>query len=413
LLLPEIADAADVFLTGGATSAGLRQFHAALRADASFAPTCHVLATLLANARAGSIAANLSRAIKVLAEANEYGADPGQSAAIEADVRQKLAAIGIEVRANYEAAQRLLAQATAPSEAPRRIARGSSAAIASGDPTWSALFLDETELAHYKRAEDCRAETPPANALHAGYVTWVGHESWPMWRIIDTRMLFGTAEAADRYLRSVMATIGDGLPALPTAELADATIAFGGAGPGRLPGTRHASQSIVLRVGRMVAKLYIVEGPSAPLGGHLLEQAMLVPLAHRIVQRAQYMLARYWLSVGRGTDAATLFAKSPTARLLSDYPILALPELPAAMLTMGGAYAAAAQALWQLQTQLRGQQWHAHREATRALVRTLLDDRASDPRVNAAHAFALVSEMRRLDNDPIWAQLEAECRARG
>jgi hypothetical protein len=54
-----------------------------------------------------------------------------------------------------------------------------------------------------------------------------------------------------------------------------------------------------------------------------------------------------------------------------------------------------------------------HRDATHALVRTLLDDRASEPRVNAAYASVLVAEMRRLDGDPIWAQLEAECRARG
>jgi hypothetical protein len=45
-------------------------------------------------------------------------------------------------------------------------------------------------------------------------------------------------------------------------------------------------------------------------------------------------------------------------------------------------------------------------------VRTLLDDRTSDPRVNAAHAHAIVDEIRRLDSDPIWIQLAAECRTR-
>ena len=225
--------------------------------------------------------------------------------------------------------------------------------------------------------------------------------------------MFPTGEAAEKYLRSVMATVGDGLPALPTPELADGTIAFGGAAPGRLPNTRHAAQSIVVRVGRMIAKLYIAEGPSAPLSGHVLDQTMLVPLAQHIANRAHWMLTRYWLSVGRGADAATLFAASPNPRLLAEYPILALPELPAAMLTLGDAYTASAQALWNLQTQLRGQQWQAHRDATHALVRTLLDDRSSEPRVNAAYASTLVAEMRRLDGDPIWAQLEAECRALG
>jgi len=413
LMLPELADAADVFLTGGATSQSLRQFQGQLRGDPSFGPACHVLATMLANARAGSPAANLARAIAILGEASEYGADRAQSSAIEADVRQRLAAIGVDVRANHEAAQRLRAAAGPPQQQPgRRIARGSSAGThGTDDPTWSSVFLDESELPQYQRSEDRRAEAPPPGALHAGYVAWVGHESWPMWRIVDARWLFPTAEAADHFLRSATPAIGDGLPALHVSQLGDATLAFGGATPGRLPNTRHASQIVVVRVGRMIAKLFVAEGPAAPQTGHALDPSMPLPLAQRAAQRAQWMLARYWLSVGRGADAAALFAQSPSPRLLAEYPILALPELTTAMLTLGDAYAPAAQALWQLQTQLRGQQWQAHRDATRALVRTLLDDRASEPRVNAAYAFTLVAEMRRLDADPIWAQLEAECRA--
>lgn len=399
LLMPELAEAADVFLTGGATSASLREFQRAIKAEPTYAPGLLVLATLLANARIGSIAANLCRAITVVEEAREYGADDAPACAIEADIRQKLAAIGIEPRANHEAAQRLLSRAPSPSDSQRRIARGSTGP---GDPTWMSLFLDETELPHYRRAEDRRFEAPPSNTLAAGSVTWVGDERWPMWHLIDTRMLFATAEVADRYLRSVLASIGDGLPALPTAELADATIAFGHPG----------AHSIVIRVGRMVGKLYVVEGPGARPSGHVLDQSMLLPLAQRIVQRAQWLLARYWLAIGRSTDAAQLFAQSPTQRLFTDYPILALPELPAAMLTLGSEYIAAAQALWQLQTQLRSRAWETHRRATAALVRTLLDERAGEPRVNVAHAAVLVAEMRKLDADPVWATLEAECRAR-
>lgn len=411
LLLPETAEAADVFLTGGATSASLRRFHATLRTDASFAPASFVLATLLANSQSGSVAANLARAITVLVEARELGADRSPSYTLEAEIRTSLATAGIDVRKNYETAQKLLAMAgPQPVPGERRMARGSSAP--SGDPIWPALFLDESELSHYQRTEDKRAQDTPPGAIHAGQVVWVGGEQWPMWRIIDTRYLFPTGDTAERYLRRVMGLIGDGLPALPTPELADATIAFGGASPGRIPNTRHAAQSIVVRVGRMIAKLYVAEGPGAPLTGHVLEQAMLVPLAQRIVARAQYMLARYWLDVGRGTDAATLFARSPNPRLLTDYPILALPEFVNAMLTLGDGFQRGAQALWDLQTQLRGREWQAHRQAIAALVRTLLDDSASEPRVNAAHAASLVSEMRRLDADPIWAQLAAECSAR-
>lgn len=391
LLLPELAEAADVFLTGGATSAELRAFQAQLRRDERFGPTCHVLATLLANARTGSVPANLARALAILQEARAYGADRARSYAIEADVHDQLAAIGIDVRANHETAQRLRELAAAPAgPEPRRLARGSSGP-AHGDPTWTALFLDESELPQHARVEDRRAEEPPPGALHAGYVAWSAPTGE---RLADMRWLFATAAAADAFVRGALAVIGDGLPTLPAPQLGDTALAFG----------HHAAQVVVVRAGRAVAKLCAV-------GAHLAPQ-QLIPLARRAAQRAQWLLARYWLAVGRASDAAMLFARSPSPRLLADYPILALPELPAAIETLGEAYAPAARALWQLQADLRGRAWQAHREAMHALVRTLLDDRASDPRVNAAHAAVLVAEMRRLDSDPCWAQLDAECRAR-
>lgn len=404
LLLPEIAESASVFLTGGASADGLPQFRYRLMRDPAFGPAAHGLAMLLASARSGVAAANLARALVVLAEAREYGADRAQSYAIEADIRQKLAVLGIETRANHEAAQRLQAMAQQPqAEAPRqRMARGSHFGIDGGAPpndtTFATLFLDTSELPQFTRGE--LADLDPGNGIAAASITWTGRDDWAMSRIIDTRWTFATAADAEQFLRSAQHAIGDRLPAVGTPPLAEETLAFG---------SPRTAQILVFRVGRTVGRLAVAQGAAA---AEPLEQAMLVPYAQRAVQRAHWNLSRYWLSVGCGSDAATLFVQTPNARLLADYPILALPELPAAMATLGGAYVHGAQQLWQLQTQLRGQQWQAYRSATQALVRTLLDDRTSEPRVNVAHALAIVDEMRRLDPDPIWMQLAAECATR-
>jgi hypothetical protein len=400
LLLPEIAESASVYLTGGATAEGLLELRHQLMRDPAFGPAAHGLALLLVNARTGVVAANLARAIKVVAEASEYGADRAQGYAIEADIRHKLAVLGIETRANYEAAQRLRAMAQAPqNDVPLRprMARGSHSGIPQ-DPSFATLFLDGSELPYFTRGE--LTDLDAGHALAAASITWTGRDDWAMSRIIDSRWSFATAAEASQFLQSAQHAIGDGLPQLPAPQLAEETLAYGGP---------RAAQIIVFRVGRTVGRLAVAQGHAAP---DTLEQAMLLPYAQRAVQRAQWNLSRYWLNVGCGTDAATLFVQTPNARLLADYPILALPEFPAAMATLGGAYVQGAQQLWQLQTQLRGQQWQAHRTATQALVRTLLDDRTSDPRVNAAHAHAIVDEIRRLDSDPIWIQLAAECRTR-
>ena len=406
LLLPEIVDSSSVFLTGGATAQGLPEVRHQMQRDGSFAPAAHQLAMYLANSKSGVAPANLGRAIALLAEAREYGGDRNEACAIEAEIRQKLAALGIDVRKNYEEAQRLRAMAqsqagavTSPAQEqpPQRVARGSSAGIPR-DPTFGTLFLDGSELPYFQRGE--LTELDACGGLIAGSVTWMGRDDWAMSRIIDTRWLFASAAAADQFLRGAMHAIGDWLPQTSAPQLGDVTLAYG---------SPRAAQILVFRIGRMVGRLAVAQGAAA---SDPLEQVMLLPYAQRAVQRAQWNLSRYWLTVGHGNDAATMFTQAPNPRLLAEYPILALPEFPAAMATLGGPYAQGAQILWQLQQQLRGQQWQAHRDATVALVRALLDDRASDTRVNAAHAMAIVDEIRRLDSDPIWIQLDAECRAK-
>jgi len=97
--------------------------------------------------------------------------------------------------------------------------------------------------------------------------------------------------------------------------------------------------------------------------------------------------------------------------LFAEYPILLLPEFPTAMASLGNAYHAAAEGLTILQGAARSN-WQTYRETLRALVRTLLDETAGEPRVNADAALRLVSAHRRLDTDYAWAAVEAECSAR-
>src|SRR6185369_17108971 len=89
-------------------------------------------------------------------------------------------------------------------------------------------------------------------------------------------------------------------------------------------------------------------------------------------------------------------------------PILLLPEFPTAMASLGDAYHAAAEQLAIRQGAARSN-WQAYRDNLRALVRILLDETAGEPRVNADAALRLVSAHRRLDTDPAWTALEAEC----
>lgn len=56
--------------------------------------------------------------------------------------------------------------------------------------------------------------------------------------------------------------------------------------------------------------------------------------------------------------------------------------------------------------------WRSYREILRALVRTLLDETAGEPRINADAALRLVGAHRLLDADHTWAALETECGAR-
>jgi hypothetical protein len=220
--------------------------------------------------------------------------------------------------------------------------------------------------------------------------------------------VFRTDTAAASFLRT--ATLGDGFPVMQVPQFGDEAIGFGDDGSS---GGRRTFV-LAIRIGRVVAKVLAIEGQFAAASRQILHSAMIHPLASKLVERARQGLAAYWLAVVYPTNAVPALVHTNgynAAQLLPKYPMLAHPELPAAIALTGEV--AAARALASFQADLRAHRWNTYRAAMLALVRGLLSTDMGDPRVNVAHAHEIVLELYHLDNDPIWAQLDAECRARG
>ncbi|MBC7978873.1 MAG: hypothetical protein H7138_28140, partial [Myxococcales bacterium] len=190
--------------------------------------------------------------------------------------------------------------------------------------------------------------------------------------------------------------------------IADGARAWAGAPGGR------ARQCLLFRVGRVVARLDVSDGPKAARELQALKRAHLLPYAEAVAQRVRRVLAQYWLAIGGGTVAAQkLLHVQPrkAEQLLAEYPILLLPELPTAIASLGAGYEAISDRLAVLQGLARSN-WLVYRQTIRALVRILLDETVGEPRVNADAALRLVVAHRRLDADHAWAALETECCAR-
>jgi hypothetical protein len=402
LLLPEIAIAAEHY-AGAPTAKLLADMRPYLRREKTMIPAWEACVELLATTNAGSAIINTLRAVPLIAETTQYNVLTREKGyELEARVRSRLAALGVDSHQNHALSEQLY---TAARTAERtRIARGSAPPPISEDPVWKPLFLEEGDLPReLQRAErdEAFSSVEPTFVAHggirAGYHAWVSDETHAMARLVDQRWVFRT-----------------GLPPVPTPSIgSDDTLCFGG--DAIIGGTQRRSQIIVVRIGRIVARLQATEGSWAAQSRNILHSATLHPYAHKIVQKAQQGLAAYWLAVVYPTNAVPALVHSPghdAARLLEKYPYLGLAELPAAVRTMGDQYAPVARSLASFQAQVRAHRWQTYRSAMLALVQQLLTTDMGDMRVNAATAHEIVCELRYLDNDPVWIQLDAECRAR-
>lgn len=402
LLLPELVDAAERVLGHHRAIAGLREMHHALRGSIAYAPYHRLLVAALAAERRGSRRVNLERALAVIEDVRRaVPGEPGDEH-IEQALRAELAAV--------VPAPVVRAAGTAPPPVP--VAK---------PPTAEAMFLDEAELPGFRRGNDRRNANLHAvdrayathGGLAAGAVEWLGDPAAPVHRLVDARWVFASTRAAKAYLDSpathLLASNGLANPAL--VQFGDGAHAWDGGRPA--PGGR-ARQCLLFRVDRVVAQLHVTDGPDAARARQTLARAHLMPYAEAVVRRVRRALAEYWLAIGGGMAAAHAFVQaSPRTadRLLAEHPILMLPEFPTAMALLGETHRAAAERLAVLQGAARGN-WQAYRDRLRALVASLLDETAGEPRINADAALRLVSAHRRLDADLAWAALEAECSAR-
>lgn len=166
------------------------------------------------------------------------------------------------------------------------------------DEKWRPLFLDESELPNFKLVDDRRMPaTPPPNdpafvanrGLRWGTAIWTGHEQWPIVRVTDTRWLFSTTDDADTYLKSILAGASENLPPMEPPALGDWCARFGGTVVDPIMGMKVTSFIHVLRVGPIVAKLFMLEGSGAP---GTLTIKMLEVYVERLVRRARASLAQ-------------------------------------------------------------------------------------------------------------------------
>lgn len=411
LLLPELVEAMERVLGPSRATAGLRQMQQSLRGTAYFAPYHRLLATVLASERHGAPRTNLERALAVMDEVRAAATETER--AIDDQTRQA-------IRASLDA----LMAGGAPVAAPATGAGTGPVPAPASESTTERLFLDEDELRGFVRSDDRRGASPdPCDRVlaaqggsSAGSVEWLGNDEWPVQRVVDTRWVFPSSKAAKVYLESpvTLAAAGAQLPRASAPEIGEGAYAWGVAPPGRGPAARPSQQILMLRVGRVVVKLHVTEGPRAPHVFQRLSQEMLLPYVEAAVRRARWALSRYWLAITRATEAVNRFVQAPprsASALLAEYPILLLPELPTAMASLGQAHRVAAERLVGLHGTLKND-WQAYRGVLRALVRALLDEPHGDPRVNADAALELVVAHRRLDSDFSWSALEVECRGR-
>lgn len=384
LLLPEIVDAGEQLFGASRAITGLREMHHALRGSPAYGPYHRLLATALLNERRGTRQTNLERALAVIRDVRRTAPDAADEVIERAIVE---AIVGLKPR---------------PAPTPELM---------------DTVFLDERDLPGMRRAKDQRDTNPNptdrafavGRGLATGFVDWAGEAGDPVGSLRDARWVFASTRAAKAYIDSPGTQLlsRDSLETSAMLQIADGAHAWGGTPAGR------GRQCLLFRVGRVVARLDVVEGPRAAQELQRLKRSQLLPFAELAVQRIRLALAQYWLGVGRGMEAAQALQQAQPRKaeaLLVTFPVLLLPEFPTAMASLGHTYAAAADRLAVLQGTTRTN-WQQYRDNLRGLVRSLLEDTAGEPRVNADAALRLVAAQRRLDADPSWTELEAECAA--
>jgi hypothetical protein len=444
LLLRDIETAVEAY-SGTPSADKLRELRPQLRREKAFGDTWKAAIEQIVMSKHAPLATNILLALPLVEEASEHGAlVKAQAYDIESKLRGTLAGLGVDAYSNAIRAQELFAVAE---EAAAKKARRASKGLPTEDPLGVPLFLEQTDLPDHQVLE--QNDSFAANdatflghgGLRAGYVSWVGPSSFAIASLIDARWVFRTAGDAARFMAAIAPALGEGLPSQASLQIGDRVLSFGDdfSPQGR-------TQILAVLEGRVVIRLKAVEGVDAAASRQMLHAQMLFPFAGKAVKRAHTAQLRYWYMVEYPTNTIPTLVHTPhhdVARLLTGHPLLALGELPELIrlraedrreeldedianeedpakqdLARKAAkkeiekYGIAADTLANFQAQLRAHRWQQYRDAMLALTHALLASNMGDPRVNAARAHEIVHELRHIDRDPVWEQLDMLCRSR-
>jgi hypothetical protein len=444
LLLRDIETAVETY-SGTSYAEKLRELRPQLRREKIFGDAWKAVIEQIVKSKHAPLATNILLALPLVEEASEHGAlIKSQAYEIEGSLRATLAGLGIDSHANALRAQELYAIAA---DAAAKRARRASQAPPSEDPVGVPLFLEQADLPDHQVIE--QDDTFAANdatflahgGLRAAYVTWAGPAWYAIATLIDARWVFRTAADAARFMAAIAPALGEGLPAQGAPPIGDQVLSFGDDF-----GSEGRTQILAVLEGRVVIRLKAIEGVEAAASRQILHAQLLYPLAGKAAKRAHNAQLRYWHAVEYPTNTIATLVHTPhhdVASLLVRHPLLALDELPELIrlraderrelldediaaeedpakqaLAREAAkkeiekFKIAADTLGNFQAQLRAHRWQQYRDAMLALTQALLTSSMGDPRVNAARAHLIVHELRHIDRDPVWEQLDAVCRTR-
>ena len=94
-----------------------------------------------------------------------------------------------------------------------------------------------------------------------GFAVWQGATDQPIWRSVDIRFVFPTCWQASSYNASRLLANSEGWPPVEAVpEVGDECFVFGGTGDRLELGVAMTNFYYVFRIGRVVVKLYMMQG---------------------------------------------------------------------------------------------------------------------------------------------------------
>ena len=174
----------------------------------------------------------------------------------------------------------------------QRVAGGEDSKSPLDDRRYAALFLQDGDLPGLRLIQDSRhprggtdAEFAKQGGERAGFAVWMGADDRPLWRVVDVRWVFPTAEAAATYHQATLRKNAENLaPVRDVPTVGEEGRVFGGVNNlSAALGIQLVDYAYIFRVGRVVVKLYAAQG--SKLTGVQLRPEHMKPVAEKIAGR--------------------------------------------------------------------------------------------------------------------------------